>query len=731
MKLLMLSLLRFRKQHGLQTLLTAVVAVLITGMVSVLLLAASGFQKSMRTCAWKEKGSYHYKYCTMPGSAEAEALKRMAEEFQRDSWFSDVRLLEDEDQVELVLTAAHPGFFTSKIMKKKFDTMEKAYYIDDGETSFVKIDHNYELLASYGDLSKENGIYAYLVVFLAVFFMVSISAVFVLGAVFTVGNVQRERDFALLSGIGAGRGQMTGAALLECAGYCVVSIPAGFFLGIAGFCGIRGYFDRIIDSLFGFPPAPLVVSLPGFLLLCVCASCIITLSGLLPALKASKISPVGILSQSMDIKAEGKEAKDIYAGKTAERTELWLGRKSYRRFRRRNRAVLSMLVVTFMLCFVLDGVRKYALQVIEMAYETQSYDLCMDLSGRQKKECSLMAEQCLAAFGLKPIKEAVFYLHSPYPFTEEGKALFKKDVRLPDVSVLCIDGESWQAVCEKAGIDGETKGMQGIFINAEHSWWEDGVKVRGRPFSVSAGEKIMLFDSPDSDGRQQGSALTAAGIVTEAPLYTEIAEPLRMQILVSEQVFSKLEEWSPDFLEQGLYRISLRGEQDCAEELREMAEKICPEQVTYQISDYTEEKRQEKAAAAGFEILCAGFIFVLVLICVCGNVTVSFTVNKSREREFAVLLSLGMGEDRLKKMRYYELLCQILYAFLPGTVLGLCCYQVIYHLYTSEYQIRWQFPLAGFLLGGLVLTVSAAVTDRALRAAAGRKTLSEQLRSVM
>lgn len=82
-------------------------------------------------------------------------------------------------------------------------------------------------------------------------------------------------------------------------------------------------------------------------------------------------------------------------------------------------------------------------------------------------------------------------------------------------------------------------------------------------------------------------------------------------------------------------------------------------------------------------------------------------------------------------MRLFELLHNVLYAFLPGVLAGVCSYQLIYWIYTSEYQISWRFPFHGLMLGIVTLFLFAGATELALRVGSGKKSLSDRLREEM
>lgn len=818
MRLLIRSMFRHLRQHLLQTFFTMAVSILITGMLAVLFHFASSFQCSLRNAGLEKYGTYHYKYYTKTGTGAARVFAEMARRFQEDRWFSDVQFVEDGSQVYLILTVAHPGSFTSKTMEKKFNkVVEDCREWTKGETFLQGMHHNWDLLASYGDLERANGIYAYLLVFLFLLAAIAAAAVLTLGSVFRVSAMQREREIALLAGMGAGKEQIIGMILLESFIYCLVSLPAGFWLGIFVYRGIQRHVDNIIYSLFRFPPADLVVS--GFysVALAVCAVCVILLSGLRSAMRVSRISPMEALRRTTEIQIQGEEinAGQASPGKSASGKgavrgtwgvpsrrkvpsrqnvpfyrkvspyqdapfcERWLAEKSWQRFKRRNKPILIMLAVTFALCFVLDGFRRYSTEVVKMSFDTISYNFSIDLYGDDKSELERLASALAflpastqeggldgidslqstdnsngigslqstdnpdgiggsqsAGSRFAAVREAIYELRSPYPLSNLGEASLltngiASNGMLPDVVLQCIDEESFNRICAELGIPGEAEGLWGIFMNTERSWYSDGVMVKGRPYAMAAGEQIRFYGASGNGEDKEEFILNVAGVYDRPPLYADVTASARMQILVPYAVYSMLEEKGSHMgPEAGIYHISLRGNVEDGQALRKMVEEQAGSVpgVTCRISDDVEELRQEKSGIDSFEFLCGALVGIFAFICICGNFTLSWAVNKAREREFATLLSVGMEPGGLQKMRLFELTLNVWYAFLPGVLAGVCAYQVIYLMYTSEYRISWHFPLTGFLLGTSVLVISMGVTDLALRLGSGKKSLSEQLR---
>ena len=739
MRLLFYSALRHLKQHLPQTILTFAVTVLATAMLSTIFYFASSFQSLLRKYALETVGDYHYKYVALKHSETAEMLCRMAADFREDSWFSHVILQEDDDNMELILTVASPNIFTSKSMEKKYRGFETEFLADKESELQIDFCHNYALLLSYGDLSRESGMYSLLLIFFLMIGIIALTSIATLGAVFQVSAARRERDFALFLGIGADSSQIKRTVLLESALYIGFAVPAGCFLGIFFFEIFKSQMDAVLYSAEKFPAIELVISLPFSVALIICEVCIILLSGLIPAVKAGRISPMEILQRTRDIYVSKREK--VKEGTVVLResfcVERWLALKSHKRFRRKRRPVLLVLSITFTLCLALTGFREYATEVMNMTYSGQEYNIAVNLYSDNIKVLEESAKNLMVSskHELRAVREAVFELHSPYPYSEMGKALSENNVyRLPDIMLVSVDVEEYQNICRKNKINlNGLDGAQGIFINTEHIWTQNGIVCHGKSFELAKGDTITMYRTSNGDGQEDGIEISIAGILEKAPLYIDTKEAARMIVLVSEETFLRLEPLRPFAEEEpGMHFISLRGLSENTDALEEAAVRELDNRndITGNVENYEKSIQQEKASVTGFEFLCAALIFLLVLVCICGNVTVSWTVSNARQKEFATLLSIGMKPGELRKMKYWELLFNIIYSFVAGFPAGLICHWFIFKIYSAEYQMVWHFPVGGLLLGTFVLGISITITEAVLKIYAGRVTMADMLRKV-
>lgn len=722
MNLLFKSSLRHMKRHYLQTILTFIVIILVTAMMSAIFNFISSFQNLIRKYALETQGDYHYCYYAPVDTDSSILLYEMAESWQNDSWFSSVTLKENNDNTELFLTVASPSAFMSKKMYKKLDVFIEKYHATHSSQLILGQRHNMTLLASYGDLNKENGIYSIILIFFLMLAIVSISAVLILVAIFQVSASQREKEFALLISLGADRLQIKILLLFESVLYICFSIPLGYLLGIVF---LKLSTEQISNLLYSFTKVSsleIIVSIPFSAIFILCTICIILSSGYISAAKAAKISPLEILKKTHDIYMPKNEKSTISIFEQ-NNIERWLALKNQKRFRRLQRPILLILSITFSLCIVLTSFWKYSSEVREMTIRNQCYNICIDLFSDDINDLNKAAEELTISSGyeLCSIREAIFALHSPYPLSESGNTIdfFNGQNIMPSILLISINDADFQSICSKnqIGLD-EFNSISGIFIDTDRTWKQDGKIYKGKPYEVKKGDVLTIYENYDTSQAENGVDIYIAGVLNKFPQYVDVDIATRMAVLVPEDIFLQLEPLRPySKSSPGLHHISLRCMTDNASNI----EKKCNEyigkfqNVTATVTNYDDRIQNEQSKNIAFEYLCAVFIFLLIFICVCGNYTISWSINRTRQKEFAILMSIGMASSEIKKMRYWELLFNILYSVFWGTCIGFICHWLIYKTYSMDYWINWHFPWEGLLLGIIVVFFTAMITEFSLK----------------
>ena len=670
-------------------------------------------------------------------------LRQMAEDFSEDAFFSEVHIEETEEKVELNLTVALPGINTSRRMERKFDNYKTEYrleHMQEGADAYIMIssDPNYELLVSYGDLHKDNGMYAYLMIFFFVFGVITVASVLVLGAVFEVSTFQRERDFALLLSVGTDKRQMKGMVLLESALYVVFALPAGCFLGILLFVASKEQIDNLLSSLERFPPVTLVISVPYLVILVMWGSVLIVGAAWKSMKKVERLRPIQAMRQSRDIYVPERKRvrqKEMHADEKI-RVVHWLAKKNQIRFQKRYRPIIGTMIVTIVLCYMLNGFQKYTTEVVDMMYGGNGYNVSIELYSDNLEGLESLAGKIkgLSDSELYAIREIELVLSEPYPLSETGAELDirRNFVQIPTVVLISADGSEYEDVFDSARTEvAETGEIEGIYIDTDRVWMLDGVAYKDKLFALSDEDACWVYRNYGFGSAEEKIKISVVGCLSEFPLYTEIEEPTRMAMLVTRETIVELErEQASVHGKEGQYYVSIRGNVEDADEFAKEAKRLIDRQgeVWAEVNNYAEMIRKENASISGFRFLMTGFALMIAFVCVCGNFIVSWTVGRTRKKEFAILASVGLTPEEIRGVRLQELLMQFGKALMLGTLLGILTYQCIYYMYSQEYRLDWCAPWEGAGMSLLVVAISIFLAELTLQAVLKNNTIAEAFR---
>lgn len=160
-------------------------------------------------------------------------------------------------------------------------------------------------LLRYSGISDHGSIWEtlfYLVVILAVVIMTA--CVSLIYNAFAISVNERMRQFGLLASIGASKRQLRHSVLLEGAVIAGVGIPIGIAIGLCACAGIFAWLGSSIGELLGgrWSAFYLVVSWQVVLFAVLLTAVTVLVSVWIPALRASRVSPINALRQSNVVK---------------------------------------------------------------------------------------------------------------------------------------------------------------------------------------------------------------------------------------------------------------------------------------------------------------------------------------------------------------------------------------------------------------------------------------------
>lgn len=603
-------------------------------------------------------------------------------------------------------------------------------------------------------LGKDYGLYggAYMMILLvpAVFLAALIIAmsVIVVSNAFRMSANERVAQFGTLKCVGATKKQIYQTIMYECALLCAFAIPIGVLAGyLLSFLGIgivnlymeelnvlvRSMMKQVNFSLsFVFSPTALLVS-------AVISLATALFAAMLPARKAMRISALDCLRNGGETDTSGYKRTRITIDAKG-KAEYQLARKNVSSYRKRMHSAVKAFSISIMLFITLSGLQEIAGGIQDYITMDYGYAVIADYTsnfkntvnpktGRRQQECAFpisakTAEEITEK--LREYEETDIYgngqdyttyvaLLSEQDLTEEMRKALADDndgepsEMILEVERIILDDRHYGELCAQAGI-----AYGGTILLNEYRYNDNGDERQIAPLSST----VTALHLEKVDGSGDTIPIDAVLTLEEIPkqlLYPN-TNPIRL-IVPSAGMTVRGYNWMANPADEDGFMAYAK----------DVLESYFPQNgLDYGEAGYTSRVfgAQDFARIMNIAIILAAvflyaFVFLLGLIGVLNVVsTVSFQI-KLRAREFAVLQSVGMPSESVRKMLTMEsILCagKALVVGLPiGTVIVLLMARCVKMLFPIPFHMPWTAIMITILLSFLVMWTTVRISASALK----------------
>lgn len=546
--------------------------------------------------------------------------------------------------------------------------------------------------------------------------LITAMSVIVISNVFRVSAGERIAQFGTLKCVGATGKQIVETVMYESLFLSLIGIPCGIGLGIIfTYFGIgiaNNYLDEL-NSLVHMMMTEVtfslrfIISWKALLLSAGISFLTVLFSAYLPAKKSAKISAIdcmrGVENKTIsDKKSRRKELKQ------SDLIEARLAITNVRRNRRNTRTSVTVLSISIILFISLSGLRSIAGNVEEYIYQystqtvtvdyTSNYDSRINpVTGRDEVHYTRPIDTDLAeqiANELRAFDDQEFFgAGNDYDtyFTILSEDLLTSDMikaqeYLEDnqktqyefpVEIIVLDRNHYEELCVTAGV--ETGAC--ILLNT-FSYNHRGTEESIVPFS----ETMNTLTLETADGTP--TVVEIDGILTRADIPEELLYPNTNPVrLVVPKATVRGYNWmsSPadeegymEYANEIMERYFPEGEADAYMELGFSTR-------VFKTEDYV---KVMNIAIVLASVFLYSFVILLAMIGIVNVISTMSTNVQMRQREFAVLQSIGMTSDSLRKMLNMESILCAGKALLFGVPIGLAFILIM------NYSVRMIFPIA-------------------------------------
>lgn len=576
--------------------------------------------------------------------------------------------------------------------------------------------------------------------------LIAAMSVIVISNVFRVSAGERIAQFGILKCVGATGKQIVETVMYESLLLSLIGIPCGIGLGIVfTYFGIgiaNVYLDQLNSLVYMMMTEitfslQFVVSWKALLLSAGISFLTVLISAYLPARKSAKISAIDCI-RGVENKT-APEKKKIKELKQSGVIETQLAFTNIRRNRRNTRASVTVLSISIVLFISLSGLKGIAEKVEEYIYPDREQTVIVEymsnydsrtnpVTGRREVWYpnpidtdlaeqigeELKAYDKEAFFGDGQDYDTYFTVLSEELLTDdmiEAQEYLQGDTKTQyefPVEMIVLDKLNYEKLCKAAGVETGSN----ILLNT-FSYNYRGTEEKIVPFS----ETLDVLPLETADGTltevKIDGSLTGNDIPKE--LFNPNTNPVRLVVPEAEvrgydwmSAPADVEGYM-EYANEVMERYFPEGESDAYMELGFSTR-------VYEIEDYT---KVMNIAIVLASVFLYSFVVLLAMIGTINVISTMSTNVQMREREFAILQSIGMTSEALRKMLNMEsILCAgkaLLYGLPIGLVIILIMNYSVRMIFPIEFCIPWKEAIIVMALVFLVIWSTIRITASKLK----------------
>ena len=578
---------------------------------------------------------------------------------------------------------------------------------------------------------------------------------------FSISVSERTRQFGLLSSVGATRKQLRRMVLFEALSVSAVGIPLGILVGIGGI-GITLLLigDKFSSIVRADIPMRICVSWQAVVIAAVIALVTVLISAWIPSKRATRVSAVEAIRQSMDIKVSGRPVRTSKLAYKLFGLPGVLAGKHYKRNRKKYRTTVVSLFMSIVLFVSAAAFTDYMTESAEGGLASDQFDL-------------IYAAESDASAAMTPdaLLELLFSEQNVTGGTYTKKQFLQGDISREYVTAMYADRfadfgmEREDAAPKDLGISGYLYFVADTEFNRlleKYNLKEADYYDRDKPLGIALdrnieldrrlekyvtldtlkgdgcmieglyyveidgyyrkdsridenGNKVVLYQNRDNENDiielpyEESFAkytLRSEKTIEEAPFFVSRSTPVAINMIYP---YSMLESVVPKAaLNQFRNTEYFLTSSDHTASFENLATVLTENGLSSrQLFDYAANAETNRNVITIIRVFAYGFI-VLISLIAAANVFNTISTNISlRRREFAMLKSVGMTQKGFRRMMNYECLLYGSKALLLGLPVSCGITYLIYRAVTTAYETSFHLPWAA--IGIAVLSVFLVV----------------------
>lgn len=582
-----------------------------------------------------------------------------------------------------------------KDFQKKTEDIKSV--IEKNIGSSVTVSYNSSLIDYEGGVSDTTMASLYSVGAVVIVIII-LSSVFVIRNSFSISVSEKTKQYGMLNSIGATKKQIKKSVLYEGFYIGIIGIPLGILCGMLAVVILLQVVNVLLgDSLnekcvFSIPILAIIASI-------VISAITIYLSCILPARRASKISPIEAIRGNDDIKIKAKKVKASKITKKLFGIGGVIASKNLKRNKKKYRTTVISLVVSISIFISLSSFLDYGGKIVNVYYKDLEYDISV-YDGTVENYNEITKLDNVEEYSYSYMTEGSVDINK-YG-SEFGKKRIAKDgEETNSITIILINNDYFKKFIEHLGI--QSTNYKDIAILEDDAYeYIDEKTVFENYYSLKTGDSIEITLT---NGEKRTIKISKK--TDERPMGYKNVYSNGGYLFVSEDFIQDKSD-KKSFHVGGLL-IKSQNPDELENEINNLKKtnNLYSKLYINNISKYVEENQK---IILLISIFLYGFIAVITLIGVT-NIFNTITTNMIlRSKEFANLKSVGMTTKEFNRMIRLESILYGLKSLLIGIPLGLIGSYCIYNGIAKGLDFGYILPLKSIIIAIIFVFIIVGLT---------------------
>ena len=577
----------------------------------------------------------------------------------------------------------------------------KTLNLDFDEDIYV----NSDFLRFQGIMS-DNMLYVLYTIAGVVIFIIVISSVFVIRNSFSISVAEKNRQYGMLSSVGATSKQIRRNVIFEGMVIGLIAIPLGILLGIVAIMILLKVVNYLLTDMLSGLCFTYSINLLAVLISVAISIITIYLSCLIPARRAAKISPIESIRGNNDIKIKAKKLRISKLTKKLFGIGGVIASKNLKRSKKKYRTTVISLVISIFIFISLSSFLTLGTKTSQFYYMDFKFNVYVhSLSDANTQIYEKISK-------LENVDNSAYCYQSSLDIdnikyaSEFGKKFLENDPQPTGIAFMVYNNEYFKKYIKEIGLKESDYKTAVILLDYDTFYNEDGSKTVDRIYSLKPGDKVNVKSG------DKVKTLTISKFTDVKPMGQEAVYYDHGIIVVSEDYIKEV--FKEDVNNSDYYHLSnLFIKSSKPQELENTLNDLIKQGGDYYgltVFNYETYMKQEQRMLLVVKIFLYGFITVITLIGVT-NIFNTITTNMIlRSKEFAMLKSVGMSSKEFNKMIRLESIMYGTKSLLIGIPLGILGSYGMYKAFAQGIDLGYTLPLPAIIISIIFVFIIVRIT---------------------